>query len=109
MALAAVGRSEEAVQAIDRGISADSSLAPLHRNRGDLMLASGQPDRALEEYLRAVKHHETLGPEVWARIGGLRAAHREMTEAVSAWERALQLDPGHHEARERLAAARTGG
>ena len=109
VALAATGRGEEALHAIDRGISADSSLAPLHRNRGDLMLAAEQPDQALEEYLRAVKHHETLGPEVWARIGGLRAAHGEMPEATSAWERALQLDPGHHEARERLAAARDGG
>ena len=106
VALAAVGRGDEALQAIDRGISADSSLAPLHRNRGDILLTAGQPDQALEEYLRAVKHHETLGPEIWARIGGLRAAQGEMPEATAAWERALQLDPAHAEARERLAAAR---
>ena len=108
VALVAVGRADEALQAIDRGISADSSLAPLHRNRGDVLLTAGQPDQALEEYLRAVKHHETLGPEIWARIGGLRAAHGEMPEATAAWERALQLDPSHAEARERLAAARGG-
>ena len=108
VALAAVGRREEALHAIDRGITEDASIAPLHRNRGDLLLASGQSDQALEEYLRAVKHHETLGPEIWARIGGLRAAHGEMSEAVSAWERALQLDPLHPEARERLAATRGG-
>ncbi len=106
VALAAVGRGDEALQAIDRGISADSSLAPLHRNRGDVLLTAGQPDQALEEYLRAVKHHETLGPEIWARIGGLRAALGELPEATAAWERALQLDPAHAEARERLAAAR---
>lgn len=106
VALAAVGRGDEALQAIDRGISADSSLAPLHRNRGDILLTAGQPDQALEEYLRAVKHHETLGPEIWARIGGLRAALGELPEATAAWERALQLDPAHAEARERLAAAR---
>ena len=108
VALAAMGRGDEALQAIDRGISADSSLAPLHRNRGDVLLASGQPDQALEEYLRAVKHHETLGPEIWARIGGLRAANGEMPEATTAWERALQLDPAHAEARACLAAARGG-
>ena len=108
VALASVGRGDDALRSIDRGIAEDSSLAPLHRNRGDILLAAGQPDPALEEYLRAVKHHETLGPEIWARIGGLRAAHGEMTEATAAWERALQLDPTHREARERLAAARGG-
>ena len=108
VALAEVGRSEDALQAIDRGLAEDASLAPLHRNRGDLLLTAGHGEQALEEYLRAVKHHETLGPEIWARIGGLRAAHGEVPEAMAAWERALQLDPSHAEARERLAAARNG-
>jgi predicted TPR repeat methyltransferase len=60
----------------------------------------------LEEYLRAVKHHETLGPEIWSRIGDLRASHGELDAAVGAWERALVLDPSHGNARARLDAAR---
>ena len=106
VALGAAGRAEEALQAVDRGIAEDAGLAPLHRNRGDLQLAAGQPEQALEAYLRAVKQHETLGPEVWTRIGTLRASHGEMTEAVAAWERALVLDPDHAEALARVAAAR---
>lgn len=108
VALAAVGRRDDALGEIDRGLAEDASLAPLHRNRGDLLLADGRQEAALEAYLRAVKHHETLGPEVWARIGGLRAANGEPVEAEAAWERALQLDPTHAEARARLAAARGG-
>lgn len=106
VALATAGYHDEARAAVERGMQEDPGLAPLHRNRGDLHLAEGHADQALESYLRAVKHHETLGPEVWARIGSLRAAHGEAAEAAAAWERALVLDPAHEEARERLAAAR---
>ena len=106
VALGTMGRSEEALHVVEAGLAQDPGLAPLHRNRGDLLLAQGNRDAALDAYLRAVKHHETLGPEVWARIGGLRAALGQPDEAVVAWERALQLDPTHAEARERLAAAR---
>jgi tetratricopeptide (TPR) repeat protein len=108
VALAAAGRDEDALHAIDRGITEDAGLAPLHRNRGDLLLAAGQGDQALEEYLRAVKYHETLGPEVWSRIGTLRAARNETAEAAAAFKRALVLDPAHPVARERLAATRGG-
>jgi predicted negative regulator of RcsB-dependent stress response len=93
---------------VDRALAEEPTLAPTHRNRGDLLLARQDTEAALDAYLRAVKHHETLGPEVWARIGGLRAAQGAESEAVSAWEHALQLDPAHAEARERLAAARAG-
>jgi tetratricopeptide (TPR) repeat protein len=106
VALMAAGRRDEARAALDRGLQEDPGIAALHRNRGDLLLEEGREEQALEEYGRAVKHHETLGPEVWARIGALRAAHGEMPEAMAAWERALALDPAHEEAARALAAAR---
>ncbi len=108
VALVASGDSRAALEAIDRGITEDPGLAPLHRNRGDILLAAGQGDQALEQYLRAVKHHETLGPEIWSRIGDLRSEHGEDEAAVAAWERALVLDPAHGNARARLDAARQG-
>jgi tetratricopeptide (TPR) repeat protein len=108
VALVAAGRDDEARAAIDCGLAEDPGLAPLHRNRGDLFLAERRNDQALESYQRAVKHHETLGPEVWARIGTLRAAQGAQTDAVAAWERALTLDPSHAEAKQRLDAARAG-
>ncbi len=108
VALVAAGDSSAALAALDRGITEDPGLAPLHRNRGDILLASGQGDQALEEYLRAVKHHETLGPEIWSRIGDLRWEHDESEAAVAAWERAVVLDPAHANARARLDAAQQG-
>jgi tetratricopeptide (TPR) repeat protein len=106
VALMAAGFPDDAMIAVDRALAEEPMLAPAHRNRGDLLLAQENREAALDAYLRAVKHHETLGPEVWARIGGLRAAQGAESEAAAAWEHALQLDPSHAEARERLAAAR---
>ncbi len=107
VALMAAGRADDARSAIERGLQEDPGLAPLHRNRGDLAMGEGRGDLALESYQRAVKAHETLGPEVWARIGALRAAQGDRAEAAAAWERALTLDPSHPEARRRLDAARS--
>lgn len=106
VALGAAGRDEEARAAVERGLQEDPGLAPLHRNRGDLLLDEGRSDQALEAFLRAVKHHETLGPDVWTRIGSLRAAQGDANEAVAAFGRALALDPAHEGATRGLAAVR---
>ena len=106
VALVAAGRSDEARRAVERGLGEDPGLATLHRNHGDLLLEAGDQAAALEAYLRAVRHHETLGPEVWARIGVLRAAAGDNEEARAALAHALLLDPEHVEARARLAVLR---
>jgi tetratricopeptide (TPR) repeat protein len=108
VALAALGRSDEAKRAVTRGLQEDPGLAPLHRNNGDLLLTSGDRAGALEAYQQAVRHHETLGPEVWARLGVLRAGQGDSDGARTAFEQALVLDPEHPEARARLAALRGG-
>lgn len=109
VALMTADRDEDARVALEHGLKEDASLAPLHRNRGDLYLAEGRGAQALESYTRAVRQHETLGPEVWARIGSLREGMGEQTEALSAWERALALDPSHSEAQRKIDAARSSG
>lgn len=106
VALALDGQGDDALHAIDHGITADPGMAQLHRNRGDLLLEAGRHEQALDEYRRAVKQHETLGPEVWARIGSLLSSQGDILEAERAWERALVLDPSHREARHRLSASR---
>jgi tetratricopeptide (TPR) repeat protein len=106
VALLALGRHELARKSIELGLHEDPGLAPLHRNHGDLLLASGNTARALEAYQQAVRHHETLGPEVWARIGGLLQQQGDGPGAIAAFEQALVLDPGHLDARARLSALR---
>lgn len=108
VALMALGRRDEAAQAIQRGLREDPGLAPLHRNLGDLRLDEGNAMAALEAYQVAVRHLDTLGPEVWARIGRLREGLGDFDGAIVASERALSLDSGHAEARARLRALRDG-
>lgn len=108
VALMALGRADDAMAAITRGLQEDPGLAPLHRNLGDLHLALGNHQGALESYAQAVRHHETLGPEVWARLGALRAEAGDDDAARTAFEQALVLDPTHSDARAHLAALRGG-
>jgi len=104
VALMALGRSDEALHAVQRGLQEDPGLAPLHRNLGDLQLAQGNRRAALDAYALAVRHHETLGPEVWARLGALRAEAGDADGARTALEQALVLDPQHETARTQLHA-----
>lgn len=108
VALAALGRADEARRAVTRGLQEDPGLAPLHRNHGDLLLGAGDRAGALEAYQAAVRHHETLGPEVWARIGTLRLSSGDTDGSRTAFQQALVLDPEHPEARARLAALQGG-
>ncbi len=108
VALIALGRGDDALKAVLRGLQEDPGLSPLHRNHGDLLLAQGNHQGALEAYTQAVRHHETLGPEVWARLGALRLEGGDPDAARKAYEQALVLDPGHVAANEGLTTLRLG-
>lgn len=108
VALMALGRDDAALKAILRGLQEDPGLAPLHRNHGDLLYAQGNRAGAMDAYAQAVRHHETLGPEVWARLGALRADAGDAAAARTAYEQALVLDPAHPGATAGLATLRGG-
>ncbi|MDQ8166086.1 MAG: tetratricopeptide repeat protein, partial [Gemmatimonadota bacterium] len=84
----------------------DAGVAQLHKNVGDLHYRSGSFDEAFEAYLRAVKFNESLGSDVWLKLGNIRLRRRERSEAVTCWERALAIDPGNPIVKQNLEAAR---
>jgi tetratricopeptide (TPR) repeat protein len=81
---------------------------PPHRNdrvpRFELASAYvrlGKPDRAIE-HLEWILEREPDDLETWFNLGVARQAQGRPTEARSAWERVLLLDPEHEPARRAL-------
>ena len=83
----------------------DAGVAQLHKNIGDAHYRVGLYDEAYDAYSRAVKFNETLGPDVWIKLGNIRLRRGESDEAVKCWEHALLLDPGNTTARKNIEAA----
>lgn len=106
VALERKGRHDAALAAAERGTAEDAGIAQLHKNVGDLQYRSGAFDEALEAYTRAVKFNESLGSDVWLKLGNIRLRRREREEAIKCWERALAIDPGNPIVKQNLDAAR---
>ena len=102
-----VGRHQEALATAERGVSEDAGIAQLHKNIGDAHYRVRLFDEAFDAYKRAVKFNDALGPDVWLKLGNIRLKRNELAEAITCWEHALLLDPGHQTARRNIEAART--
>jgi tetratricopeptide (TPR) repeat protein len=101
------GKHDDALRAAERGIAEDAGLAQLHKNAGDLHYRGGSYDEAFDSYQRAVKFNESLGADVWLKLGNIRLRRRERDEAIRCWERALVIDPGNPIVKQNLEAAKT--
>jgi tetratricopeptide (TPR) repeat protein len=102
------GKLDDALRAAERGIAEDPGVAQLHKNAGDLHYRSGAFDEAFDSYQRATKFNETLGADVWLKLGNIRLRRREREEAMRCWEKALTIDPGNPIVKQNLEAARNG-
>ncbi len=100
-----VGRHQESLASAERGVSEDAGIAQLHKNIGDAHYRVGLFDEAYDAYQRAVKFNDTLGPDVWLKLGNIRLKRHEPDEAIKCWEHALQLDPANQIARKNIEAA----
>jgi len=100
-----VGRHKESLASAERGVSEDAGIAQLHKNIGDAHYRVGMFDEAYDAYQRAVKFNDTLGPDVWLKLGNIRLKRSEPDEAVKCYEHALALDPGNQTARKNIEAA----
>jgi len=100
-----VGRNQESLASAERGVSEDAGIAQLHKNIGDANYRVGMFDEAYDAYLRAVKFNDTLGPDVWIKLGNIRLKRHEPDEAIKCWSHALTLDPGNQTARKNIEAA----
>lgn len=86
------GRSEMAVELIQRAIELDGGNAQFHMNLGNLLQALGRLGEAVVSYERALK----LNPRsasTWSNLGEALKTQGRLEEAAASLEKALALEP----------------
>jgi tetratricopeptide (TPR) repeat protein len=104
VALERTGAHADALVTAMAGAEIDPGLAQLAKNIGDEQFRRGALDEAHDAYQRAVTIDETLGPDVWIKLGEIAESRHQHADARRCWERALTLDPGSPAALQRIAA-----
>ena len=105
VALERKGRMDEALEAAERGAAEDPGIPQLHKNVGDLHYRMGSFDEAFDAYMRAVRYNESLGSDVWLKLGNIRLRRREREAAIECWEKALAMDPENPIVKQNLESA----
>lgn len=94
-----------AFASLERGVSEDPGIAQLHKNLGDHHYRNARFDDAYDAYQRAVKFNESLGANVWLKLGNIKMKRHERDDALQYWQRALALDPANSTVRQNIEAA----
>jgi tetratricopeptide (TPR) repeat protein len=93
----------EAVEAYNKAIDLRPFFADAHVGLGDARAAKGEIDGAIAAYQKALAHNP-LNPRVHASLGRIYYAEKSLYfEAVTAYKKAIDLDPTDIEARMGLA------
>jgi len=79
--------------------SYDPALANAFVEKGKQAGRSGKLPEAIQFLSRAL-HYDSTSAETWYHYGGANFEARNLNEAYRAWNKALQLNPGHQAARE---------
>lgn len=102
LALDQTNRAGDALLQLREAERAAPENAGLHAILSQLLAESGQLQQAIEEQNRAL-HLNANDPDGWNNLGVLEARAGKTAEARSDFEHALELEPGHAQARANLA------
>ena len=97
IALADVGRSDEAMRQFEKVLSIDRSNATAHQNRGIVELRRGNVDRA-EQSLQAALAIDPGMPLALNTLGVVYARTGRTDQAIENWRKAVALDPRLYDA-----------
>ena len=92
LALAGMGRAEEAVASYDEAIRCDPSLARAHHSRAGALAALGRTDEALAAYDAAIRL-DGHAADAHTDKGDLYARLSQTDEALAAYDAAIGADP----------------
>jgi protein O-GlcNAc transferase len=96
MALARLGRPQEALASFDLAIAYAPELADAHGNRGDVLAELGRPADAVASYDRALQ----IAPdsiETWCNRGATLHDLGRYADALASYDRAIALKPAFAE------------
>lgn len=100
-----LGNEGQAAAALySRAVGRYPAPAQAHKALGDQAHARGETERARMHYEKAVKVDPRLGDDVYHRLAAIAYEDADLDVARLLWRRALELNPGNPEVRERLEA-----
>ena len=100
--LADRGDVMEGMTAYRQATIANPDYRKAHINLADLLLKTNRPDQALQQLQQAIRL-DPDDPSVWVTQGVAFARERNTKGAEQSYRKALQLQPGHRQARANLA------
>jgi tetratricopeptide (TPR) repeat protein len=94
---------EEAVKAYNKAIEVRPFYAEAHVGLGDALAAKGEVDKAIASYQRGIEHNP-MNAKVHVSLGKIYYTEKGLYyESVTAYKKAIDLDPGYLDARMGLA------
>jgi arylsulfatase A-like enzyme/predicted negative regulator of RcsB-dependent stress response len=97
IALADLGRLEDAVAQFRRVLERDPRNAVAWQNLGITALRGGEVERSREYLQRALEINDRL-PLAWNTLGVVQMRKGDSGAAIAAWQRAVALDPKQYDA-----------
>jgi tetratricopeptide (TPR) repeat protein len=85
----------QALETAEKGAAEDQALPQLHKNIGDLHYRVGRYEDALSAYEKAVAVDDSLGADVYLKLGNIALRRADQQNAERYWRRALDLDPNN--------------
>jgi predicted O-linked N-acetylglucosamine transferase (SPINDLY family) len=87
------GEAGLSIQQLEAALRQDPSNRALAQELADALLQGGRPDAAVT-VLRQLLHQDQANKDIWVRLGLCHARLRQLPEALDAFSKAQQLDPG---------------